>query len=241
MAAAPARRSRSAGVNTTQPRLRSFTVVSGAAGTPGRLRDLANNLWWVWHRDSQELFEWMDAARGGNACTTRSLFLDTMDSARLDQLADDPEFKGRLASVLERFDCVHGGTGHGGCPGDHLEQPVAYFSMEFGLHESIPIYSGGLGLLAGDHIKSASDLNLPFIGVLAALQERLLPPADQRQRRPGGGIPPERLRHHAHHPVHQEDDEKILVSVELPGPHGLPPRYGRRTWAGPSSTCWTPT
>ena len=145
MAAAPGKEISFSGVNTTQPRLRSFTVVSELPGPLARLRDLANNLWWVWHRDSQELFEWMDAARWRECMHNPVLFLDTMDSARLDQLADDPEFKGRLASVLERFDAYMGERDSADVRGITWNNPVAYFSMEFGLHESIPIYSGGLG------------------------------------------------------------------------------------------------
>ena len=217
MAAAPGKEISFSGVNTTQPRLRSFTVVSELPAPLARLRDLANNLWWVWHRDSQELFEWMDEARWHKCLHNPVQFLDTMDSERLDQLAEDPEFKGRLAGVLERFDRYMHQRDGADVKGITWNNPVAYFSMEFGLHESIPIYSGGLGLLAGDHIKSASDLNLPFIGVSLLYKNGFF-----HQRINGNGD--QVVEYHENDfasmpitPLHQEDDEKILVSVELPG------------------------
>ncbi|WP_419787026.1 alpha-glucan family phosphorylase [Pseudodesulfovibrio sp.] len=217
MAAAPGKEISFSGVNTTQPRLRSFTVVSELPAPLARLRDLANNLWWVWHRDSQELFEWMDGPRWHACLHNPVLFLDTMDTARLDQLAEDPEFKGRLASVLERFDAYMKEQDGANVQGITWKNPVAYFSMEFGLHESIPIYSGGLGLLAGDHIKSASDLNLPFIGVSLLYKNGFF-----HQRINGNG---EQVVEYIENdfatmpitPLHQEDDEKILISVDLPG------------------------
>ena len=79
--------------------------------------------------------------------------------------------------------------------GASMKGPIAYFCAEYGFHESLGIYSGGLGVLAGDHIKSASDMALPFVGVGPALQARLLPPDHRRGRAPGARLPRLRPRH----------------------------------------------
>ena len=203
MAAAPGREISFSGVNTTQPRLRSFTVVTELPQALARLRDLANNLWWVWHRDTQELFEWMDSDKWRECGHNPVLFLDTMDRARLNHLSGDIEFMGRFTNVMERFDAYMAASAKANINGITWDNPISYFSMEFGLHESIPIYSGGLGLLSGDHIQVGQRPEPAFHRHLAALQTGVLPPEDQRQRRSGGGVSRERFRHHAHHPAAQ--------------------------------------
>jgi len=217
MTRAPAGEISFSGVNTTQPRLRPFTVITELPPSLSRMRDLANNLWWVWHRDSQELFEWIDEDRWHRCGHNPVLFLDTMDAARLNQVAEDNEFMGRFASVLERFDDYMAQKAKAEIQGITWSNPVSYFSMEFGLHESIPIYSGGLGLLAGDHIKSASDLNLPFVGISLLYKNGYF-----HQRINGNGE--QVVEYHENDfaampitPVHNGGVEKILVAVELPG------------------------
>jgi len=205
------------GVNTTQPRLRSFSVVTEPPAALARMRELANNLWWVWHRDAQELFEYMDAEKWNASGYNPVSFLNTMSQKRLNQLTDDHEFMARLHSVMDRFDAYMAKQKHADKSGITWKNPVSYFSMEFGLHESIPIYSGGLGLLAGDHIKSASDLNLPFIGISLLYKQGYF-----HQKINGNGdqvveywdndfaaMPVEQL--------HNGETERILVTVDLPG------------------------
>jgi phosphorylase/glycogen(starch) synthase len=216
MAAAPGAEISFSGVNTTQPRLRSFTVVTELPAQLARLRDVAENLWWVWHRDSQELFEWMDADKWHNSGHNPVLFLDTMRSDRLAELAGDPEFIGRLDSVLERFDTYMARSEDANVNGITWKNPVAYFSMEFGLHESIPIYSGGLGLLSGDHIKSASDLNLPFVGISLLYKNGFF---HQRINGNGDQVVEYHQNDFATMPITplQRNDEKVMITVNLPG------------------------
>jgi phosphorylase/glycogen(starch) synthase len=217
MAAAPGKQFSFTGVNTTQPRLKSFSVITDLPPSLARLRDLASNLWWVWHRDSQELFEWIDADRWVQCGHNPVQFLDTLDPRRIEQVADDAEFMGRFTSVMNRFETYMAESGkadHGGITWDN---PISYFSMEFGLHESIPIYSGGLGLLAGDHIKSASDLNLPFIGISLLYKNGYF-----HQRINGNGD--QVVEYHENNfasmpvcPLHTGGSDRILVTVDLPG------------------------
>ncbi|QJB56825.1 alpha-glucan family phosphorylase [Pseudodesulfovibrio sp. zrk46] len=217
MAAAPGKEISFTGVNTTHPRLRSFMVVTELPQALARLRELANNLWWVWHRDTQELFEWMDAEKWKESEHNPVLFLDTMDRDRLNQLSGDIDFMGRVSSVLERFDAYMAKQADANIKGITWNNPVSYFSMEFGLHESIPIYSGGLGLLSGDHIKSASDLNLPFVGISLLYKQGYF-----HQKINGNGE--QVVEYHQNDfatmpitPLQNDETEKILVTVDLPG------------------------
>jgi phosphorylase/glycogen(starch) synthase len=217
MEAAPGKMVSFSGVNTTQPRLRSFMVVTELPTALVRLRELADNLWWVWHRDSQELFEWMGGRKWEECGHNPTLLLDTMDQERLNQLAEDSEFMARFAGVMARFDEYMAARNHADVQGITWSRPISYFSMEFGLHESIPIYSGGLGLLAGDHIKSASDLNLPFIGVSLLYKNGFF---HQRINGNGDQVVEYLENNFATMPVtplHNGDADKLLLALDLPG------------------------
>lgn len=126
-----------------------------------RLRAIANNLWWCWDHEATELFARLDPERweelGHNPITLLNELPDTLLAERTNGHLDRVE--GRLREYLGTDQTWWKQQGFS------LPGPIAYFSMEFALHECLPIYSGGLGVLAGDHMKSASDLGLPFIGV----------------------------------------------------------------------------
>ena len=132
-----------------------------------RLHELAYNLWWTWNTPAQELYAAIDAdlweRTEHNA--VRTLMEASVD--RLLALAEEPAFLARYDSALAEFDAyMHPeSTWFSQTYPDQTGKTIAYFSAEFGLHESLPIYSGGLGVLSGDHCKEASDLGLPFVGV----------------------------------------------------------------------------
>ena len=130
-----------------------------------RLDELANNLWYSWDRPTRALFARLSNKLWGPVGHSPKAFLKRIDQHRLDEAAEDPIFLGALARVLSAYDTYH--TAPAKEHGPQLPEGglVAYFCAEFGFHESLPIYSGGLGILAGDHCKTASDLNLSFIGV----------------------------------------------------------------------------
>ncbi len=131
------------------------------------LADLALNLWWRWDRDARTLLASIDLDLWRSQRHNPVVMLRTCDPARLAELAKDESFLAAYDSVMERFEEVRksGGRWFREQFPDLDGRPVAYFCAEFGLHSSIPIYSGGLGVLAGDHCKSASDLGVPFVGV----------------------------------------------------------------------------
>ncbi|HZE74092.1 MAG TPA: alpha-glucan family phosphorylase [Gemmatimonadales bacterium] len=137
---------------------------------PGRIEGLASiamNLWWSWSREARALFRIIDAPLWHRVRHNPLDFLCQVDPARVAACASDSDFLRQYDDSMARM--VHALTTpdtwfNRHYPGYH-DGPVAYFCAEFGLHASVPIYSGGLGVLAGDHCKSASDLGVPMIGV----------------------------------------------------------------------------
>ena len=121
-----------------------------------RLVDLAYNLWWTWHREARQLFDRIDPDLWTRYRNPVRLLL-LARRKRLVELAGDREFLEELGQVLARFDRD---TNR---PLDR--SPVAYVSAEYGLSESLPIYSGGLGILSADHLKEAADMGLPLLGI----------------------------------------------------------------------------
>ncbi|MCY9660809.1 alpha-glucan family phosphorylase [Paenibacillus chondroitinus] len=131
-----------------------------------RLSELAINLWFSWNYDALQLFAQMDPVKWAQSGHNPVRLLYELDDAKLDELSHNAEFLNRYRQVIDRFDAyLNGPTWFQKKHGDRGYVKVAYFSAEFGFHESLPIYSGGLGILAGDHAKSASDLGIPLVGV----------------------------------------------------------------------------
>ncbi len=132
-----------------------------------RLWSLARNVWWSWDHDSTSLFRDLDPARWSELNHNPVSMLSELPSAEIERRAGELVLHSRINYAYRRqLEYLEAdrtwGTRHAGVL---RPRPVAYFSAEFGLHESIPEYSGGLGVLAGDHIKSASDLGIPLVGV----------------------------------------------------------------------------
>jgi starch phosphorylase len=150
--------------------LHTYTVIPSLPEKLQRLRELAYNLRWAWDHDTVSLFRLLDPDLWERTGHNPAQMLGMIPQERLVALNDDPGFLGQLEEVYFRFQRYMSeggwfareyGTEFGG------KEPfrIAYFSAEFGITECLPIYSGGLGVLAGDHLKSASDLGLPLVGV----------------------------------------------------------------------------
>jgi phosphorylase/glycogen(starch) synthase len=155
--------------SASAPRLRYFDV---SAVVPDELRPLeriARNFWWCWDRDVPALFEQISPQGWAQSGHNPLRFLRRAFPEDLQQRAKDRAFVARVEAAAARFDEYLASHRPSMPVSEHgavsAENPIAYFCAEFGLHESLPIYSGGLGVLAGDHLKSASDLDLPLIGV----------------------------------------------------------------------------
>jgi starch phosphorylase len=131
-----------------------------------RLEELANNLWYSWDRPTRALFARLHPGLWKATGQSPKAFLKRVDEQRLVEAAEDQVFIANFNRVLADYDTYHAYRVPSGASNWlHNGDLVAYFCAEFGFHESFPIYSGGLGILAGDHCKAASDLRLPFIGV----------------------------------------------------------------------------
>ena len=132
-----------------------------------RLEELASNMWCTWHRGARALFTLLDeGARSGKEVSPLRL-VRTIPEDRLAAVARDPGFMACYRQVLAEFDAEMASSGNPACHASAGEPQylVAYFSAEFGIHSSLPVYAGGLGVLAGDVAKEASDLGLPMVGV----------------------------------------------------------------------------
>lgn len=123
------------------------------------LKELADNLWWSWNFEAELLFNNMDPSLWEQVKHNPKLLLEKIDYKRLMVLEDDDEFTAELKRIYDLF-CVYRDR-----PDDTTNPSVAYFSMEFGIHPCLKTYSGGLGILAGDYLKEASDSNLNITGI----------------------------------------------------------------------------
>ena len=132
-----------------------------------RLGDLASNLWWTWQPEAGRLYSQLDRAMWERLNHNPIRMLREIKRARLNEVLKDKDYMESYKRVFADFDAYMADQqtwAHRTQP-KLATNPIAYFSMEFGLHETLPIYSGGLGVLAGDHLKEASDLGLPLTGV----------------------------------------------------------------------------
>ncbi len=132
-----------------------------------RLDELAHNLWWSWHPQARDLFRALDYPMWRMTVHNPVKQLRDLNPDKVKAAASDPDFLSLYDSVMAAFDAELSArdTWFNTNYPDLLPGPIAYFSMEFAIHNSLPIYAGGLGILAGDICKEASDLGLPLVGV----------------------------------------------------------------------------
>ena len=182
-----------------------------------RLAELAGNLWYSWHRPTRSLFARLNPTLWQDIGHSPKAFLRNIEQSRLDEAARDPAFAEAYERVISAYDAYHAPAAPDFAPPLPEGDCVAYFCAEFGMHESLPIYSGGLGILAGDHCKTASDMRLPFVGVGLLYRQGYFQQtidADGRQ--------------HAHYadtdfdlipiePVYGADGRELRAPVGLPG------------------------
>jgi len=140
--------------------IREFVVRPALPPQLSRMQELANNILWAWEPPIRALFRRLDPAMWKESGYNPVVMLGRISQATLEKMASDPRYLAQYQLACQRFD-------------SHMKYPptsadgkvVAYFSAEYGLTECLPVYSGGLGILSGDHMKSASDLDLPLVGV----------------------------------------------------------------------------
>ncbi|MEW6330957.1 MAG: alpha-glucan family phosphorylase, partial [Pseudomonadota bacterium] len=184
-----------------------------------RLKELANDLLYSWDREVRALFFRLDRELWESCGHNPKVFLRRVAQKRINEAAEDRVFMEDYNRVLSVYDTYHQETARADIL-QHLdpkEDLVAYFCAEFGLHESFQIYSGGLGILAGDHCKAASDLNLPFVAVgMLYRQGYFTQTIDAR----GSQVAHYHPMHFADLPVNPALDangKEIHVQVDMPG------------------------
>ena len=149
------------------PTFQTYHVTPTLPATLEPLREVSFNLWWTWEPSARRLFRHLDPELWNRTNHNPVRMLQLSRQSRLEEVSQDKAFLRELKEVHDAFrnylarKDTYGKTGAGSA----IKNPVAYFSAEFGFHESIPNYSGGLGILAGDHCKSASDLDLNFVAI----------------------------------------------------------------------------
>ncbi len=149
------------------PNFQTYNVTPTLPPPLEPLREMTSNLWWTWEPSARSLFRQLDPELWDRTNHNPVRMLQLSRQGRLEEVSQDKAFLRELKQVhdafkkyLERQD-TYGKAG----AGNAIKKPVAYFSAEFGFHESLPNYSGGLGILSGDHCKSASDLDLNFVAI----------------------------------------------------------------------------
>ena len=152
--------------DSSSPTIRTFQVFPDLPESLKPLNELAHNIWWMWHPDGVELFRRLDRKLWDDIYHNPVKLLGAIQQEKLASAAQDEGYLAHLARVYATFKAHLSEKGwYQKAHGEQSKLLVAYFSAEFGLHESLPIYSGGLGILAGDHLKSASEIGLPLVAV----------------------------------------------------------------------------
>ncbi len=199
--------------------LRTFTIQPSLPPELAPLLEIARNLWWCWHGDALDLFRRLDPQLWEDCYHNPVAQLGKIDQRRLGELAKDEGFiahvqrvHGTMTQYLQKpgwWARTYGST-------DRQPQ-VAYFCAEFGISECLPIYSGGLGVLAGDHLKSASELDIPLVAVGLLYQQGYF-----RQRLNADGWQLELFPRNDFHNmpvqlIRDESNTPVVIEVEMPG------------------------
>ena len=192
------------------PSWRKLIVESNIPESLNSLKDIAKNIWWSWNTKARELFEFIDPEIWEESAHNPLLLLDRISYSRYLELSKDEEFKYKLEWVHSELK-------------NYLEEranvegdKIAYFSMEYGLHDSLKIFSGGLGILAGDYLKEASDSKVNLVGVGLLYRYGYF---KQTLSNHGEQIATYEAEEFAKIPVSPVmiDDEWLKVEVEYPG------------------------
>jgi glycogen phosphorylase len=190
--------------------VKEFLVRPALPAAIARMSDLAYNVLWSWDHTVRSLFRRLDSALWRNCGHNPVLMLGRVPQATLERAAADSRFLAAYRRACDRYSSYLERTE----PAD--DRLIAYFSMEYGLVECMPIYGGGLGVLSGDHLKAASDGAVPLVGMgllyqKGYLQQSLNPDGWQQERNPINDFYTLPVR-----PVRGEDGKEITVSVKLP-------------------------
>ncbi|MFZ5596767.1 MAG: alpha-glucan family phosphorylase [Bacillota bacterium] len=198
-----------------------FYTVSVTPDIPekiSRLKEFAYNFWFSWNEPARELFARLDRTLWEQVYHNPVKFLIKVNPDLLRKAAEEEEYLRAYKQVVNDFDkYMSAGGWFGYRYPEYSSRLVAYFSAEFGLHESHPIYSGGLGLLAGDHCKSASDLGVPLVAVGLLYRHGYFTQRINAEGRQEAEYPFQNYHEMPMKPVTKGNGEDLTIAVELPG------------------------
>lgn len=182
------------------------------------LYELAYNLWWSWSPEARSLFASIDTATWARYRNPVQLLIN-VEPRHWYSLLEDESFRGRYRQVMARFEAYLHPTEPTWFEREHpdVRGPIAYFSMEYGLHQSLSIYSGGLGILSGDHCKSASDLGVPLVAVGLLYQRGYFQQTIDADGLQQHIYPEYDFSRLPHRPLASPTGHPVLIDVPLPG------------------------
>lgn len=199
------------GDKVSHPEWRKIRISHSFPESLSGLLELSRNLYWCWNNEATDLLRMIDPERWEFSDHNPISLLESLSFSQLQALEKNADFMSRLKNVMADFNAYMAKASEKKSP------KIAYFSMEFGLHESIQIYSGGLGVLAGDYLKEASDSNSDMVGIgllyrYGYFKQTLSPYGEQ--------VPqyfPQKFTHLPIKPVRNANGEWIMIGVSLPG------------------------
>jgi len=195
----------------SSPRWYGFMIEPKIPEMMRPLEVLSKNLWWSWNTEAIELFEYIDKDLWEVVeCNPISL-LDKTSTSRINELSKDKYFIDKMNSVYASFNAYMSR------PVPEEKPKIAYFSMEYGIHASLKIYSGGLGILAGDYLKEASDKNVPMVAVGLLYRYGYFIQKVSSQGDQEANYEPQNFYKLPISPVRNENGEWLTVSIMLPG------------------------
>ncbi|MDR2083891.1 MAG: alpha-glucan family phosphorylase [Bacteroidales bacterium] len=174
------------------------------------LKKLSMNLWWCWNPEAEELFRSINPERWEELHHNPIALFESLSVQEISKLESDSEFTNTLAKVYKNFeDYIN-------VPMDEKKTSIAYFSMEFGLHNTLKIYSGGLGILAGDYLKEMSDRNENITGIGLLYRYGYFNQSLSHNGEQIGIVTPQRFTHLPIKPLYDENGELIKINIALP-------------------------
>jgi len=195
----------------TNPAWKKIVVESNVPDSLSPLRELSRNLWWVWNDEAITLFKEVDPVIWEQSQHNPVVLLEEASLERFDELKSDESFILRMKSVEARFHKYLRER-------EKIQGPkIAYFSMEYGLHSSLKIYSGGLGILAGDYLKEASDSKVDMTGIGLLYRYGYFKQIISRQGEQQAQYEPEHFSKIPIQPVMDESGDWVTIDVEMPG------------------------
>jgi len=208
------------GTGSTQPHFRCFTAVVNLPLTIARLRELAYNLWWSWNPRALDLFAHLDTKLWEEMGNNPVRMLESVSPEKLLEAAETESYLKLYEQVIEQFDHYMAERGNHKKPGQNdikWSSPIAYFSTEYGLHECIPLYSGGLGTLSGDTLKTASDMNIPMVGVGLLYKSGFFRQSIDKDGIQTADYPENDFSNLPVQVIQDDKGDEVQVSIDLPG------------------------